>query len=526
MDTSAAVLDVSATNLTLSTRGLNVKATNSVFWTNRLELALTNAHFSPHALPNVYHQAVFNNTGIGQSNIVIWEDDKWLNHPTGATFASVSNYMVTNVGCFWTDGTTNYLHPLGNSNPASDGKVYTRSVARDVTGALSAINLNASDMSFRDCWARKTCMARTTDGDGLGAYVIGTGGTFGGTSAVSNCYLDYGSKHILGLVGGTSDSIIVISDVRAEQGTPYGTASPFVSFMSAATMTNNSHTYRRCITMKDIGQIGSTAGADSVQSVFLAHNSSSGVQFRELILDSCVFSGYAVMAVCSNAIVINCTIGGVQPNAVQSNIVLSTRFTGIGLDLSLSGASNSLVRNCIAYHTNVLTGGGWNGWLLKGPATVIENCTLDFSGVTSSAPGSDTGVIVRKAWQDLTFRDNAINMGTNQYAVFHGFTTNDIYSGISNNLYHVGSKLAALYTNGAAGADRTFAQWQALGFDANSLSVPDVRFDSQFRLLGDSPARDFGVSQGVASDFSGALWPNRNDAGAIEYRRPIGFGLR
>src|ERR1044071_160293 len=144
IDTSSAMLDISATNLTINTPGLTVKATNSTYWTCQLWVTLTNSTFSAQGIPNIYQATTVNPTTFGQSNIVVWEDDKWMNHPLGGTFASVSNNLATNTGSFWTDGTTIYVHPFGNTSPLTDGKVYTRSVARDPSGFANAINLNSS----------------------------------------------------------------------------------------------------------------------------------------------------------------------------------------------------------------------------------------------------------------------------------------------------------------------------------------------------------------------------------------------
>jgi len=526
IDTSTAVMDLSRTNLTLATSGLNVKATNSVYWTNLLCQTLTNSAFTAHGLPNLYRITVVNAAGFGQSNTVAWEDDKWMNHATGTTFTAVSNYLTTTAGSFWTDGSTNYIHPFGDTVPTSDGKSYTRSVARDTQGSASAINLNGSDMNFRDCFAGKTCMARPTDNDPLGAYVVGTGGNFGGTSVVANCYLYYGAKHILGLVADANNSNVLISDVQAEQDSPYGSQSPFVSFMSLAASSNNTHRYLRCTCLMNSGAIGSTSGVTDSQSVMLMHNSGSGINFRDVFFDSCLLGGQASFAICTNATITNCVLGGVQLNASLSNICINTKFTGIGLDLQFNTTSNTIVRNCIAHHTNFYNVGNWTGWLIKGANVSIENCTMDFSATSDSTPSGHRGMMFRKGPLPLfTFRNNLAIMGTNQNAVFQNFTTNDVTYSISNNVYQLGSASATStgYTNGASGSDLTLAQWQALGFDVNTVTDPNPRVDTKYNLLGDSRSKTSGVDVGPSVDFTGALFGNRRSSGAMEYRTKRSF---
>ncbi|HTD66609.1 MAG TPA: hypothetical protein VK846_08785, partial [Candidatus Limnocylindria bacterium] len=336
IDTSGALLDASHTNLAFTTAGMNVKATNGVFWTAKLDVSLTNDHFVAHSLPNVYQITIPSaEFAFGQSNIVVWEDEKWMNHPPGATFTSVSNALTTNAGCFWTDGSIIYVHPFDDSNPASDGKVYTRSVARSTDGFLAGISLAAANINIRDIRAGKTCMVRATDNlDALASYVVSGEGGFGGTSILAHCELFYGSKHILGLVGDANNSDITIQDVQAEQGSPTASQSPLVSFMSGAAKSNNVHRYVNVRVSKPSGLIGSTNGTtDFVGSTMLMHNSGSGVQFREVVFADCNLAGTVGWGICSNAYVTNCVLGAVQPSAVVSNIIVGTKFKGHGVSL-------------------------------------------------------------------------------------------------------------------------------------------------------------------------------------------------
>ena len=396
-------------------------------------------------------------------------------------------------------------------------------MARSADGGLSAINLNAADMNFRDCYAGKTAMVRATDNvDGIGAYVVGSG-ALGGTSVIAHCYLYYGSKHILGLVASAHDSDVTIQDVQAEQCPPGVSSSVWVSFMDGLHgESNNVHRYIRCRTDWPIGKIGSTAGDTTIQSVMLMHNSSSGVQFRDAIFDHCTINGYVALGICSNAIMQDCVVGGFAPSAVVSNICVRTRFSGTGLNLEFSSATSTLVRNCIAVHTNLYAGGIWTGWTLQGNVT-LENCTLDFTRVRPVSAGLTSGTLNRRGPLNLVARNNVFLMnppgGTNQFAVFANFTTNDTYA-ISNNVFVLGSSnwVASAYTNAASGADKTFAQWQALGFDANSRLVNDARIDPiTFNPLNDSPVRDFAVSLDRADEFTVEIFEDRNDAGAIEF---------
>lgn len=476
IDTSAGVLNLTQTNLTFNTRGLNIMATNAPYWTNLIAVTLTNSSFTLIGL-NTYAYSM----GSYQPNITVWEDEKWMNHPQGATYLVVSNSLATNAGSFWTDGTNAYVHPFSDSNPLSDGKVYTRSC-----NYSAAIHLNAKDMNFRDCYAGKTAAIKATDNtDGLGAYVIGTDGGFGGNSMIAHCYLYYGGKHILGLVGGSANANVTVQDVQCEQcDIPSVSSSAWVLFMPGTPdETNNVYSFIRCRTDKPSGQIGSTSGAMNNQSVFLMHNSGSGIQFSSVTLDSCQMNGAVGWGICSNGIATNCIFGMIQPGATVSNIIVNSKFTHGGVSLFYS-AGNTIVQNCIDVDTNVMLGNQWSRYL-QGNGVTYQNNTFDFSGSLLSASGAHHGSFVSLGLTNFIFRNNIVVLknfsGTNQLSAFENFTNNVGYS-FSNNLYVLGSSnwLAANFTNGTRGTNLTFAQWQALGFDANSAVVDNPHLTSSY----------------------------------------------
>jgi hypothetical protein len=521
IDTSAADLDLTATNLTFSTDGLRVSATNATYWTAKLDVTLTNADFTAQGIPNVFQITTVNTTPFGQSNIVVWEDDKWLAHPTGATWASVSNYIATNAGSFWTDGTTIYVHPLDDTDPTSDGKSYTRSIARSSDGFASAINLSAAYLYFSGLKGGKTAMARTTDNDPLGAYVIGTGTGFGGTSTVANCFAYYSAKHAIGFVADADNSDLTVMDCNAEQGSPYsgaGSQSIWVSFMNGANKSNNVHRYVRCVTVKPSGLIGSTNGTLLNYGGFLMHNSGTGTQFRDIIFDSCSIP-YIATAVASNSYVSNCIVGKITSEAVVTNIIVRNRITGGNLADGVSLLTNSYIAHNVFASTNALVGGQSLGSSAVGNS-IWENNTFDLSGIPSG-DATNRGVIQRNGRVTLLFRNNAVIVPSGkQWTVFEGFDSADTLT-ISNNVYQLGSSnwVARNYTNSGA-SDRTFAQWQVLGFDVNSTNVSAIAMTPRYSPLPGSIVIDRGVSLGIAPDITGNIFTNRNDAGAVEHVPP------
>lgn len=515
IDTSAAMLDLSATNLTFSTHGLTVKATNAPYWTNKLWQTLTNAHFTATGPANVFQIPIFNNTGWTQQYVVIWEDDKWLAHPTGSTWSSVSNYVCTNAGSFWTDGATLYVHPLGDTNPNSDGKVYTRSVNRNAGN--SAIILTATNIFFADCHAGKTTLARDTDGDGVGAYVLGTmsGLSSGTNNVVTNGYFYYGSKHTVGFTDNADNSELLVIDSTAEQATPYASCSAWVSYMSGATKSNNVHRYVRCRTRKGIGRIGYTDGTNDNQSVLLSHNNGSGVQWSAFYVTDCDFTnGFMALSVATNVYYTGTKMGGITVNSPYcavnrcwiDTVWVNQLYTGGTLGIT----------NCI-FTPNSLTGFG--GCHAQGTEAII-NCTFDTANVTNA--DTALGIIFRAAQVNIEFKNNAVLVPSNRaHTVFGAFTSADTIRA-SNNFYRLGynAQTAFNYNDGVTTASRTFSQWQALGFDANSVTNPASGLRANYQPTPGAYVNGLGVNIGPMSDFSGTVFSTRTTAGAYEYVAP------
>ncbi|MEA3189001.1 MAG: hypothetical protein QOD99_2831, partial [Chthoniobacter sp.] len=72
------------------------------------------------------YDAIFQ-TPDTETAIVLWENDKWMHHPTGNKFEEVAAKLQATAGSFWTDGATLYVHTFDHSNPRTNQKIYSRS---------------------------------------------------------------------------------------------------------------------------------------------------------------------------------------------------------------------------------------------------------------------------------------------------------------------------------------------------------------------------------------------------------------
>ena len=502
IDTSSADLDITAGGLMLQTSGLKVQGVNGTINTKAWKVIVPGDWTSVGG-------GVYSTTNTSADSVV-WEDDKWMNHPNGANYAAVSSALASTPGSFWTDGTTMYVHPFGNTDPRSDGKVYTRSCF----GGGAAVILLGSDMDVWDLVVKKTCDVQP-NGVSNGGYCISTsGGFFGGLARIKNCRMFYGGKHGLGFTNDASNSDITIEDCQAEQCSPYSSQSCWVAYMAGPSETGNIQRYVRCLTNKVSGLIGSSGGKDDIQSCFFCHNNGSGEQFAEFQFIDCNFPRSEISAGLAPLFTImGCLLGAVAAYSPTINIdrcLINGRGVGV-----LNETAHVTIRNCIIQPDVPFSGGANEGWSLKGIVT-IEGCTFDLVRI----PGGTTYPIL---WirgpspMTLAFKNNIV-IGDGRFAVMRygssadtlTFTTN-AYNGMPDGY------VALYYDNGAGQVNFTLPQWKAIGKDVGTIAPADLWLDGNLRPRQGSPVIDAGGNLGEREDYSGETFNPRNDIGAYEY---------
>jgi hypothetical protein len=520
IDTSASNLVLNGSSVIIRTDGLSIEP----FGTNRYIMfetwrTLTNSQFTKTASwTNIYQTT---DTG---PNAVIWENDKWLTHPEGANFAAVASLMDTNPGSFWTDGTNMFVHPFGSTAPTNDTKVYTRSFGT-YGGVIYASSRN---FRLRGAHIRKTAVVNPAlNLDLIGEYGIGvTTGADGTNMLIADCYVDYSAKHAYGFVyGGVSGTMLTISNCVGEQSAPYGSGSVWVSFMDGGgNPSNNVHRYLNCRTFNGIGAIGSTNGAGGGTEIY-SHTTGtptadpfSRFDFIDCTFSNCAMGGGAVSLV----VVSNCIVGsvGFGSTIIERSTVIDDADPLNGATIALNGTN--IIRHSI-FKPSGLTG------TAASPAAsgvaVIENCVIDTSRLTLQGGGTNQAVWRVTNSLNFTFRNNVFiatnTVATNTAGVTWALlsqakSTNTLT--FSNNDYWFGSnanRVMHQFHDGTNQSDRTFAQWQALGYDANSITNPPALNASYYPSNG-SPVINAGLNVGPAIDYTGTNYATRNDIGAYE----------
>jgi hypothetical protein len=534
IDTSGAPLVIDTNTLSFATQGLKVQPVSGQTYIKcQAEEFLTNAAFTPTAGLGKTYQ-----TADTQTNVVAWQNDEWMWHVKAASYGAAAavtnpktglttNYPTTGAaldavsGSFYTDGTTLYIHPFGDSNPTTDGNIYTRSINR--SGGLAAVDFMAGNYRAIGFYIRKTALVDSGDND-FGAYCFQDGVLSGSglSSSIEGGYFAYGDKHCFGSTGGVTASTLLILDTECEQGQPYcafGGQTPFVSY-SGATTADNVHLYQGCTCLTRSGLIGSTAG-DPVGTggdIILSHNDGIGTSFASITLNNCNFaSASATIGATTNLVLTNQTqIGQVNtycPNTTIQQTTFPYQFVSME-----SGASNLTVRNCLFKPTFALSPApAYFGFLLAGNVT-IQGCTFDLSGITgNSASYFQQGIIQRTGSLNLTFQNNAyiVPPGENLPLLYHASSSDTLT--FDHNAYNLGAgTILARAPTGTTATDLTFAQWQALGKDCTNSSLnANLLLQNDVPQTG-SPLFNEGIDLGLMADFTGTTYAHRNTIGAYE----------
>jgi hypothetical protein len=542
IDTSGGTLPIGPNVLTFNTRGLTVQpASGQTYIKFQAEEFLANASFTlASGLSHTYK------TSDTQTNIVAWENDLWMWHVQAASFASsaivtdpktgvATNYASAGAaldatpGSFYTDGATLYIHPFNNTNPVSDGNVYTRSYNRSTN---SAIVFNVGGYLANGFYVRKTALVDSGNNDFLAYCFQDEAITSNGlNSEVENGYFAYGDKHCFGTTGCAPASSLLVLNTECEQGHPYcgyGGQSPFVSYTGTATA-DIVHTYRGCTCLARSGLIGSAAG-DPVGTggdIILSHNNGTGISFASITIDDCNFgSGNIDINAANNLVITDGTSANGVATSCPNTTIQETTFTGQVVQMSSPASAltikNSLIKPVVALSN---THPVYYGLLVFGNVTV-EGCTLDLAGLTGdSSSYFQQAFLQRIGALNLTFRNNAYIVPTGEnFPLLYNITGSDVLT-FDHNAYNLGSgtTLARQY-NGASTGSLTFAQWQALGQDcSNSTLNANLLLQNDAPQSG-SPLFNAGLDLGAGPDVTGTTYAHRDTIGAYEgsasYRAP------
>ncbi len=450
---------------------------------------------------------------------LMWEDDKWLNHPMGTTFAgAVATAMAAMKGSYWTDGTTMYYRPFVDSNPNTDGKVKTRSYNRGGVGD-SAIQIWAPQVHISGIKCQKTALAVMDSNDPVNAYCLQSQGTLNGASLIEHCYFDYGSKHILGFTDNSTSRSFIVRDVTVDQCQPYFAGTPLVDYCSLTGPLSNTTTYTRVSNPHVLGLIGSTTGDpnNSINATWYSHSGGPGV-YSNITMNNCQFAGYVESTSAESSMTLSqTTCGAIVASLAGSGTTTvdrcKTTVSGINND---NATCNTVVTNSIIAPTLLPYNGGSEFQLLGN--MVFKGCTFDFSGLVSSGPSA---YYIRQGALNLTMQDCIVmlNPAYNGFGFLANAVNTDTFA-LDHNLYQTASNSGAVFCNyndGTTTANRSLQQLVTLKIENNSIDQAPLLQSNYIPQTG-SPAIIAGINLNppVTTDYSGTAYAVRETIGAYE----------
>lgn len=497
---------------------------------------------------NVYYSA------DAQNGSVVWEltdptradSLKWLTRINGTSFEANKAALQATPGSFMQDGANGlYFHPFDSTNPNSDGKTYVRSRRfADLysSNGGNAIDVTGGRLTLEKLMVGGTTIANPNGGDASDGYSIKL--FQAGDSVVRDCYLYAWSKHALGVIEGITGAKFLAERVRAEQGTPWGDQTAFVSFTdmnSPVAAYSLDHTYRNCQTLKNAGLPGSTAGQNTGYAVFYTHFngdvSTGRYPYDSMLLDGCHFPNGRI----SNGsilppgkfLITNSKFGDgvgygemrVDRSWLQEVVVpewVGSRVTVTNSIIKRDGGmAFQSTRGTVIYRNNTIDTSRYRSFYplflfthdQMGTFTFENNLVklrLDPDVVGTANDGNSSS---QSLFGNIRVQDEALLvMRNNGYDV----TTAEVYNPYKIPLfvqYHF-----AAPTGRAGPPYLNFNEWLARGIETNATNG-DLRLNTDYMPRKPSPARNrFGGRE--RRDYRGPLPVTRTTAGAFEYLKP------
>ncbi|WP_176159605.1 hypothetical protein [Prosthecobacter debontii] len=516
IDTSSKPLDLGSLQLEIRTTCLTISpppGQTTVRIQAHKDISSGSATWQP--VPSPHHSHVWMTTDGDSSDlkdIVVWENDRWLHHPTGRSAEEVMAELEANPGSFFSDGDTIFIHPFESTNPNADGKIYTRSRFRTEGG--SAIKLLAPDLRVVGLSIRKTALARASDNDPYTSYGIQGEQNFGGVSLLKNCYVDYAGKHCIGFTDSNSHRDVTVDSCQVEQGTPYSNQTPWVDYNGLPEASGNCTTYRNCLNYRTTGVIGSTKGTSNFGTSYYAHNNGIGTQFEHIRFIGGVFSGQVGAAAGIHEFTFDGgTFGG---GNVTAEKVTVTRCSLTQLPIGNAAPGGRLIaRNNLCVFTEGVLNGANNAVIIG--EVIWEGNTFDLRPFRIS-DNPYFSLFRRIGDLNFTFRNNIFISPTDRFFNVMSDTSFADALLFSDNLYQTSSEriIVHRFDDGNSRRQRSLSEWQAFGYDQRSRWVSDLDMTSTYVPSPDGPAAHGGIDLGAGTDFTGRVFESRSSIGAYE----------
>lgn len=210
------------------------------------------------------------------------------------------------------------------------------------------------------------------------------------------------------------------------------------------------------------------------------------------------------------------TCTGNQGNGLKSNGSWTAHHNRL-IDNDVSGiAPIRLAVNTVhLLHHNIYSGNVFAGIYEDGSGAGTISLTIENETIYNVGNTTGAAIYIQDDLTALTIKNCIVWAGATRFA-FQGPTQTGTVA-IDYNLYWRADATPPFYVSTTI----TWAQWQALGYDANGLIADPlfVNAGTDFHLQAGSPAINAGVNVGLTTDYDGSVVPQgpAPDIGAYEY---------
>jgi PKD repeat protein len=386
----------------------------------------------------------------------VWQNDIYL-----AKAASLAALSGEAAGAFVWESDKLYVKPVGLTNPTSDGNTYRYSRHRPMS-AGDPVGFPVVSVASKYIHVQGVkCWYSTVNAGG--SYVVGDITGFSDGLLVENFDMLYGDKHQICYTINATNSYIMTRNGTVGQ----GTTQPLTSYMGGAG-SGNIHIYENIICDRALIEERSSTGAapdvsGNSSGVFYSHGIPGKYLYIGIYNCDLGVNNIALEVAAAELRVINSNAGHISTQAGDVYITGGTLY----LPPSLLGEINSLSGTDIVSQT---------GATLSTARSIEGTVTLDSGDYDIRALVTTTVALWQKADTDpidVTFTNNTVRFNAGAHApIFKGLAASEI-SEWNNNTYYMDASAVFVkdFDDGVTTADRTFAQWQALGYDLTSTRL-------------------------------------------------------
>ena len=450
----------------------------------------------------------------------------------GASFAAVSGSMTA--GTCYADASKIYVHATDSGDPNSNGETYfaTRSnmggtgasvIELDHVGSVNGL------FGWGTAWMDHTNHSNTSI-SGTGYIVKLNGVTGGGAQSTSDTECYYGSKHCAGITQSSGSNTFTISNLTVGRGPYYvgtGAHTPWVVYSDGGDL-NSTFAGSNITVESDKYAPGSAGGSEHDDNFISSYHHNVGAaedNFSSFTYTDCDFGTDGNMDFANDyadragdgTVLTGVEVGGGtiwRGKMTGSTSSVTSKILKEAVVPSYAAGVDVVIENTLIKPTGTPTNVSPYRYRYGAPFT-IQNCVIDFTAIAV-----DPTAFFRALWFKHNTVATTINFTNNLVICKSGVpmgifkdlnVANDTISTWDYNVYVLASGTEAIlknYNDGTTTADRTLADMQTLGFDANSQVVTAAQVDADYKPLAGASivgAASDGGNIGIVQQAGGSL---------------------